>query len=94
MLHEHFTRFQSIRGASFFNHYPLYSVENKDYTEQNYSEDLMVMQSIIRLYLITFVNIVIFNGLSKEIPIFGGFLFLKTLYILVFPNFLLTPTDN
>ena len=54
----------------------------------------MVMQSIIRLYLITFVNIVIFNGLSKEIPIFGGFLFLETLCILVFPNVLLTPTDN
>ena len=54
----------------------------------------MVMQSIIRRYLVTFVTIVIFNGLSKEIPIFGGFLFLETLYILVFPNFLLTPTDN
>ena len=47
-----------------------------------------------RLYLITFVNIVIFNGLSKEIPIFGGVLFLETLCILVFLNFLLTPTDN
>ena len=77
-----------------FQSLPPYSVENKDYTEQNYSEDLMVMQSIIRRYLITFVTIVLFNGLSKEIPIFGGFLFLETLCILVFPNFLLTPTDN